>query len=66
MSDEALDDIKETHRWTALPLSWIYSQTAAGTMPHYKVGKYLRFRRSEVRAWLEQHRRGPSVEATGR
>ena len=44
------------------PPSWIYAQVAANTIPHVKVGKYLLFRRSEILAWLETHRRGPRPE----
>jgi excisionase family DNA binding protein len=30
----------------------------AGTVPAFKIGGRLRFRESEVLAWLEEHRRG--------
>jgi excisionase family DNA binding protein len=60
--DETLDSIRETAAWTGLPVSWLYAQTAAKTIPHLKCGKYVRFRRSEVRAWLDGKRQGPSAE----
>jgi predicted DNA-binding transcriptional regulator AlpA len=41
--------------------SWWYTQAAAERLPHFKLGKYLRFDLSEVEAWLEQQRRGPKV-----
>jgi excisionase family DNA binding protein len=31
-----------------------------GRIPHFKVGRALRFRLSEVEAWLEEQRRGPA------
>jgi excisionase family DNA binding protein len=55
---EAYVTIKEVERYTGLPRSWLYAKAAAGEIPHLKVGKYLRFRLSEVEAWLAQHRRG--------
>jgi excisionase family DNA binding protein len=55
---EQLVGVRDVAAQTGLPTSWIYAQTAAGTIPHLKVGKYVRFRMSEVEAWLEAHRRG--------
>lgn len=40
-----------------VPPSWIYARTRikdGNTIPHIRVGKYLRFRKSEVMAWLEK------------
>jgi excisionase family DNA binding protein len=55
---EPYQDIKAVERYTGLPRSWLYAKAAAGEIPHLKVGKYLRFRLSEVEAWLAQHQRG--------
>jgi len=33
--------------------SWVYGKVAVGEMPHVRVGRYLRFRLSEVIAWVE-------------
>jgi excisionase family DNA binding protein len=55
---ESLIDIKELEKRTRLPRSWLYTQAAKGCLPHYKCGKYLRFKVTEVEAWLERHRRG--------
>ena len=59
MQDEKLDGVTETAAWTGFKPSWIYAQAEAGKIPHFKCGKYLKFRRSEVQAWLEAQRRGP-------
>jgi excisionase family DNA binding protein len=32
----------------------------AGKIPSFKIGGRLRFRQSEVEAWLEERRQGPS------
>lgn len=34
--------------------SWVYGQTSAGSIPHLKVGRYVRFRAEDVLAWLAQ------------
>jgi predicted DNA-binding transcriptional regulator AlpA len=55
---ETLIDIKELEKRWQLPRSWLYAQAAKGFLPHFKCGKYLRFKVSEAEAWLERHRRG--------
>ncbi len=55
---ETLVGIDKIEEITGLPRSWLYSASAAGRVPHYKIGKYLKFSPSEVQRWLESHRRG--------
>jgi len=43
-------------RILGVPRSWVYQRTATGEIPHYRVGRYVRFRVSEVEAWLSQER----------
>jgi excisionase family DNA binding protein len=33
--------------------SWIYERTRRGTIPHRKIGKYLRFSRKELLEWFD-------------
>jgi excisionase family DNA binding protein len=61
MEQEKLDGIRETASWTGLPPSWWYAAVAAKRVPFYKIGKYVKFRRSEIQAWLEQQRQGPAA-----
>ena len=57
--NEKLIDIRELSRHTGLPVSWFYERTRERTpfqknrIPFIKCGKYIRFRLSEVMAWLE-------------
>ncbi len=40
-----------------VPPSWVYSQTrkrSANRIPGFRLGKYWRFRESDVMSWLEQ------------
>jgi excisionase family DNA binding protein len=37
-----------------VPVSWLYSRTRTNDIPHYKVGKYVRFDESEIWEWLKQ------------
>jgi len=40
--------------------AWVQDQFEAGRLPGFRVGGRLRFRLSEVDAWLEEHRQGPA------
>lgn len=48
---------REVAELTGLPISWIYSKSEAGVLPSFKVGRYVKFRPSEVVQWLEAQRR---------
>jgi predicted DNA-binding transcriptional regulator AlpA len=43
-----------------VPISWVYERTrrrGVDRMPHFKLGKYLRFSKEEVLEWLRRLRR---------
>jgi len=43
-----------------VPISWVYERTrrrGVERMPHFKLGKYLRFSKQEVLDWLHKSRR---------
>jgi excisionase family DNA binding protein len=56
---ERLEGIKETAEWTGLSVGWWYAAVAAKRVPYYKVGQYVKFRRSEIEAWLAAQHRDP-------
>jgi excisionase family DNA binding protein len=58
VENEKLIGPGELSEQIGIPLSWIYAKAEAGILPHYKIGKYVRFRPSEVLAWIEAQRRG--------
>jgi excisionase family DNA binding protein len=51
---------KEVATRLGVPLSWVYAASEAGRLPSFRVGKYRRFRWSEIAAWLEAQRSGPA------
>jgi len=53
---EPLLDVKEVCELLQVPPSTIYQLTHRGRIPHFKIANRLRFRRSEVLAWIEDHR----------
>jgi excisionase family DNA binding protein len=43
-----------------LPKGFVYEHTREGSgdpLPHFRFGKYLRFKEQEIREWIEAHRR---------
>jgi excisionase family DNA binding protein len=57
---EALLTIQEVADFLKVPVSWVYARTrrrGIDRFPHLKVGKYVRFKRSEVEKFLERLRR---------
>jgi excisionase family DNA binding protein len=39
--------------------SWVSKAARANRIPHVRVGRYRRFRWSDIEAWLEERRVGP-------
>ncbi|MDZ4655877.1 MAG: helix-turn-helix domain-containing protein [Coriobacteriia bacterium] len=48
--------VEELASVLSVPKSWVYARTASGGIPHYRVGRYVRFRLGEVLSWLEADR----------
>jgi len=49
-------NVQELAEKLKVPVSWIYDRTRNGStdqLPHYKVGKYIRFSEEEVLNYLE-------------
>ncbi len=53
--------VEEVAEMWQLPRSWIYERTrrrGLEQLPHFKLGKYLRFEEQAVEEFLERRRRG--------
>ena len=46
----------------SVPETWVREQTRSGNLPHLELGRYRRYRRDELLAWLEacSHGGGPT------
>jgi excisionase family DNA binding protein len=42
-------------------VSWLYERTRTNSVPHVKLGKYLRFDQAELTAWVAELRRDGTV-----
>ncbi len=57
-SDE-LATVSEIAEFLQVANSWVYERSrrrGIERIPHFKLGKYLRFSKSEVREWVERQR----------
>jgi excisionase family DNA binding protein len=57
---EPLIDARAAGRLLGVPHTWVLAQARAGSIPHHRLGHYVRFRRSDLEAWLLETRIGPS------
>ena len=53
---EKLIGPREVAELYGIPISWVYSKAEEGILPHFKLGKYLKFKSSEIEIWLEAQR----------
>jgi excisionase family DNA binding protein len=42
----------------ALPVSWVREATRQGDLPHVKLGRYRRYVRADLEAWIEAQKAG--------
>ena len=59
MSDPMLD-ADQAAELLGISREWIYKMARRGELPYYRLGRAMRFRRSELDAFLEEARRGGS------
>ncbi|MDZ4180414.1 MAG: helix-turn-helix domain-containing protein [Coriobacteriia bacterium] len=52
-TERRLLDVRELAAILAVPESWVYQRTADGSIPHVRVGRYVRFDLARVMRWLE-------------
>ncbi|MGO9136225.1 MAG: helix-turn-helix domain-containing protein [Syntrophales bacterium] len=56
MENAELLTISEMAKRLKVPLSWLYARTRikdVNTIPHVRIGKYIRFNEAEVMTWLK-------------
>ena len=59
VQDHDLLTVQEVAKKLRVPVSWVYERTrrrGIEKMPHLKLGKYLRFRYSEIHEWINKQR----------
>jgi excisionase family DNA binding protein len=59
MNDDRLLTAKEVAAMLAVPESWVREATREQRMPHLRLGRYVRYARPAIDAWLETRKAGP-------
>ena len=57
--NDDLTTVTDISEFLHVPTSWVYEQTrrrGIERIPHFKLGKYLRFSRREVSEWVQRQR----------
>jgi excisionase family DNA binding protein len=57
VSDRLLD-AAEVAELLHVPVSWVRAETRAGRIPHLELGRYKRYDRAAVLAWLVEQQAG--------
>lgn len=52
--NQNLIGINEMAKKLNVPVSWLYSRTRTNEIPHYKVGKYVKFDPEKVMHWVQE------------
>lgn len=57
-SDKLLtaDDVADLMRVTR---GWVYAQTRRNALPHLRLGRYVRYRRGAIEAWMARVEQSP-------
>lgn len=56
--------IDELARKLQIPVSWVYSrvrQKGENSIPHFKIGKYVRFHEAAVKKWLDNQQKNKAT-----
>ncbi len=54
-----LIDAKAASTLLGVPYTWLLAQARAGTIPHHRLGHYVRFNPDDLNAWLHDTRIEP-------
>ena len=66
LNQDCLLTIEEVAEFLRVPRSWVYERTrrrAQDRIPGFRLGKYWRFRETDIRAWVERQRVGGRAHA---
>jgi excisionase family DNA binding protein len=54
------DDVADLMRVTR---AWVYAETRRNAIPHLRLGRYVRYRREAIEAWMARIERRPPETA---
>ena len=54
VKSETILDVEELANYLKVDTSWVYKQVSLRNIPHFKIGKYPRFKKSEIDKWINK------------
>ena len=63
--DDSLLGVKELAQYLGVSVQWVYERVQLKEIPYIKVGKHLRFRKSDIDRWLEDLKVPPMDSPSG-
>ncbi len=63
--DDVIYDVKGISEYLKVDTSWIYKATSLKEIPHIKLGKYTRFKKSVIDEWLKSQTIRPVAPIVG-
>jgi excisionase family DNA binding protein len=58
-NDDPLLTADEVAAYMRVTRAWVYAETRRNALPHLRLGRYVRYRRSAIEAWMVGVERGP-------
>lgn len=59
--DEPLLTAAEVASLMRVTTAWVYAESRRNALPHVRLGRYVRFRRSAIERWLDDVQQGPRI-----
>ncbi|MDA8170486.1 MAG: helix-turn-helix domain-containing protein [Nitrospiraceae bacterium] len=54
-AEDMIFDVASLASYLQVDESWVYKQVSLKTIPHFKAGKYIRFKKSIIDKWSDEH-----------
>jgi excisionase family DNA binding protein len=65
--DKGFLTVNEVSEYLSVKPSTLYLMVESGELPHYRIGRLIRFKKDDVNQWMEAHRReGINVDKKAR
>jgi excisionase family DNA binding protein len=61
MTSRLILNVDQLTEYLQVKRSWVYDMVYKQKLPHYKLGKLLRFDLDEIEAWLSNQHAGPDL-----
>lgn len=55
-ADAGLMTIGQISEYLKVKIKTVYAWAESGELPHYKIGRLIRFKKADIDVWIEEHR----------